>query len=85
MFYTAPAIRLAMSSSSTPTSASASSADVLFQGSIGRTDFPRGDHDALIDAIKTKLLPSDDNFFFICGHGPASSIGHERQHNPFLR
>ena len=59
--------------------------DVLFQGSIGRTDFPRGDHDALINAIKTKILPLDDNFFFICGHGPASSVGHERQNNPFLK
>lgn len=59
--------------------------DVLFQGSIGRTDFPRGDHNALINAIKTKILPLDDNFFFICGHGPASSVGHERQNNPFLQ
>lgn len=59
--------------------------DVLFQGSIGRTDFPRGDHDALINAIKTKILPLDDKFFFICGHGPASSVGHERQNNPFLQ
>ena len=59
--------------------------DILFQGSIGRTDFPRGDHDALINAIKTKILTLDDNFFFICGHGPASSVGHERQNNPFLR
>ena len=58
--------------------------DVLFRGSIGRTDFPRGDHDALIDAIKTKILPLGDDFFFICGHGPASSVGHERQNNPFL-
>lgn len=59
--------------------------DVLFQGSIGRTDFPRGDHDALINAIKTKILTLDDNFFFICGHGPASSVGHERDNNPFLK
>ena len=58
--------------------------DVLFQGSIGRTDFPRGDHDALINAIKTKILPLGDDVFFICGHGPASSVGHERQNNPFL-
>jgi hydroxyacylglutathione hydrolase len=58
--------------------------DVLFQGSIGRTDFPYGDHDALIDAIKTKLLPLDDNVTFICGHGPASTIGAERASNPFL-
>jgi glyoxylase-like metal-dependent hydrolase (beta-lactamase superfamily II) len=59
--------------------------DVLFQGSIGRTDLPRGDHDALISAIKTKLLPLPDDFFFLCGHGPMSTIGHERQNNPFLR
>ncbi len=58
--------------------------DVLFQGSIGRTDFPRGDHDALINAIKTKILPLGDDVFFICGHGPASTVGHERQNNPFL-
>ena len=59
--------------------------DVLFQGSIGRTDFPYGDHDALIRAIKDKLLPLPDDFTFICGHGPASNIGHERANNPFLQ
>lgn len=59
--------------------------DVLFQGSIGRTDFPYGDHDALIDAIKTKLLPLGDDMNFICGHGPPSTIGHERQTNPFIQ
>lgn len=59
--------------------------DVLFRGSIGRTDFPRGDHQALISSIKTKLLPLPDEFFFLCGHGPASTIGHERQNNPFLQ
>ncbi len=58
--------------------------DVLFRGSIGRTDFPRGDHAALIAAIKTKLLPLPDDFFFLCGHGPASTIGQERASNPFL-
>lgn len=58
--------------------------DVLFRGSIGRTDFPYGDHDALIGAITTKLLPLGDDFAFICGHGPTSTIGHERQSNPFL-
>lgn len=58
--------------------------DVLFQGSIGRTDFPYGDHDALITAIKTKLLKLDDAYAFIPGHGPGSSIGMERQSNPFL-
>ena len=58
--------------------------DVLFQGSIGRTDFPYGDHDALIDAIKTKLLPLGDDVAFICGHGPTSTIGAERESNPFI-
>ena len=58
--------------------------DVIFQGSIGRTDFPYGDHDALIHAIKTKILPLGDDFAFICGHGPASTIGNERESNPFL-
>ena len=58
--------------------------DVLFRGSIGRTDFPYGDHAALIEAIKTKLIPLGDDFVFICGHGPMSSIGEERQTNPFL-
>lgn len=58
--------------------------DVLFRGSIGRTDFPYGDHAALIDAIKTKLLPLGDDFAFICGHGPTSTIGTERRANPFL-
>jgi hydroxyacylglutathione hydrolase len=58
--------------------------DVLFHGSIGRTDFPYGDHDALINAIKTKLLTLGDEYAFICGHGPTSTIGNERQTNPFL-
>lgn len=58
--------------------------DVLFRGSIGRTDFPYGDHDALINAIKTKLLPLGDDVAFICGHGPASTIGAERASNPFI-
>jgi glyoxylase-like metal-dependent hydrolase (beta-lactamase superfamily II) len=58
--------------------------DVLFRGSIGRTDFPYGDHEALISAITTKLLPLGDDFTFICGHGPVSTIGDERRSNPFL-
>ena len=58
--------------------------DVLFRGSIGRTDFPYGDHAALIGAIKTKLLPLGDDLVFICGHGSMSTIGEERQSNPFL-
>ena len=59
--------------------------DVLFAGSIGRTDFPYGDHDALIDGIKRKLLPLGDDIAFVCGHGPTSTFGRERQANPFLR
>ena len=59
--------------------------DVLFQGSIGRSDFPYGDHAALLTAIKTKLLTLPDDFVFLCGHGPGSSIGAERVSNPFLR
>jgi hydroxyacylglutathione hydrolase len=61
------------------------SGDVLFQGSIGRTDCPYGDHAALIEAITTKLLPLGDDFAFLCGHGPGSTIGAERAGNPFLR
>lgn len=59
--------------------------DVLFRGSIGRTDFPYGDHDALIKAIKTKLLPLGDQWAFICGHGPGSTFEMERRTNPFLQ
>jgi len=59
--------------------------DVLFQGSIGRTDFPKGDHGTLIKAIKERLLPLGDDVQFIPGHGPMSTLGHERLHNPFLR
>jgi len=58
--------------------------DVLFQGSVGRTDLPGGNHASLIDAIKTKLLPLGDDFAFICGHGPASTFGRERRSNPFI-
>ncbi len=58
--------------------------DVIFQGSIGRTDFPYGDHDALISAIKTKLLPLGDDVTFICGHGQPSTLGQERRSNPFI-
>lgn len=58
--------------------------DVLFRGSIGRTDFPYGDHEALINAIKTKILPLGDEYAFICGHGPGSSIGLEKNSNPFI-
>ena len=59
--------------------------DVLFRGSIGRTDFPYGDHDALLRAIRDKLLPLGDEVAFLCGHGPGSTIGAERRSNPFLQ
>jgi glyoxylase-like metal-dependent hydrolase (beta-lactamase superfamily II) len=58
--------------------------DVLFQGSIGRTDFPRGDHGQLINAITTKLWPLGDDVRFVPGHGPMSSFGQERRSNPFV-
>lgn len=58
--------------------------DVLFRGSIGRTDFPYGDHGLLLRSIAEKLLPLRDDVAFICGHGPASTIGEERRSNPFL-
>lgn len=59
--------------------------DTLFRGSVGRTDFPYGDHDALISGITTKLLPLGDSMVCLPGHGPVTSIGDERAHNPFLR
>lgn len=58
--------------------------DVLFHGSIGRTDFPRGDHAALIRAIRTRLFPLGDDVTFIPGHGPLSTFGRERRGNPFV-
>ena len=58
--------------------------DVLFQGSIGRTDLPMGSHEALMNSIRTKVLPLGDEFAFICGHGPTSTIGQERRTNPFI-
>ncbi len=59
--------------------------DVLFQMSIGRTDLPGGDFDTLIESIKEKLLPLDDNTKVYCGHGPSSNIGFEKANNPFLK
>jgi glyoxylase-like metal-dependent hydrolase (beta-lactamase superfamily II) len=59
--------------------------DVLFRGSVGRTDFPYGDSAALIAAIKDKLLPLGDEMRFLCGHGPGSTFGEERRSNPFVR
>ena len=59
--------------------------DVLFRGSIGRTDFPGGNHQDLLDSIRMKLFPLGDDIRFIPGHGPVSTFGDERQHNPFVR
>ena len=58
--------------------------DVLFSRSIGRTDFPRGDHAQLLRSIQRKLFPLGDDIRFVAGHGPGSTFGEERQTNPFL-
>ncbi len=58
--------------------------DVLFQGSIGRTDFPMGNHQDLVDSIRKKLFPLGDDITFIPGHGPTSTFGQERLTNPFV-
>ena len=58
--------------------------DVLFQGSIGRTDFPRGNHAHLIDAIRNRLFPLGDDNQFVPGHGPTSTFGQERKSNPYV-
>jgi glyoxylase-like metal-dependent hydrolase (beta-lactamase superfamily II) len=58
--------------------------DVLFRGSIGRTDFPRGNHQQLIDSITQKLWPLGDHMRFVPGHGPLSTFGQERIDNPFV-
>jgi glyoxylase-like metal-dependent hydrolase (beta-lactamase superfamily II) len=58
--------------------------DVLFQGSIGRTDFPRGDFQQLIGAITGRLWPLGDDVAFVPGHGPMSTFGQERKTNPFV-
>jgi len=58
--------------------------DVLFRGSIGRTDLPRGNHQDLIDSISKKLWPLGNDVEFVCGHGPNSTFGNERASNPFV-
>lgn len=58
--------------------------DVLFAGSIGRTDFPRGDQATLLYSIRHKLFPLGDDIRFVPGHGPMSTFGDERRHNPFV-
>ena len=58
--------------------------DVLFYNSIGRTDFPRGDHNQLLSSIRKKLFKLNDEMIIVAGHGPATKIGIEKQSNPFL-
>lgn len=58
--------------------------DVLFKGSIGRTDFPRGNHADLLNSIREKLWPMGDDVVFVPGHGPTSTFGEERETNPFV-
>ncbi len=58
--------------------------DVLFKGSIGRTDFPRGNHQDLLDSISSKLWPLGDDIVFVPGHGPTSTFGAERRSNPYV-
>ncbi len=58
--------------------------DVLFKGSIGRTDFPRGNHQQLLDSIQRECFSLPDETQFISGHGPLSTIGFEKRHNPFV-
>ncbi|MBI2281600.1 MAG: MBL fold metallo-hydrolase [Bacteroidetes bacterium] len=58
--------------------------DVLFKGSIGRTDLPGGNHNTLIDSIKTKMFALPDDFIVHTGHGPTTTIGYEKKYNPFL-
>lgn len=68
-----------------PASKIAQVGDVLFQGSIGRSDLPGGDHDTLIRSIKQKLWPLGADVVFVPGHGPLSTFGDERRSNPFVR
>lgn len=58
--------------------------DVLFAGSIGRTDFPQGNHEQLLRSIRERLFPLGDDVTFLPGHGPTSTFGEERAHNPFV-
>ena len=58
--------------------------DVIFRGSIGRTDFPRGDHETLLHSIRSRIWPLGDEVTLLPGHGPTTTVGEERAHNPFL-
>jgi glyoxylase-like metal-dependent hydrolase (beta-lactamase superfamily II) len=61
------------------------SGDVIFHGSIGRTDLPTGDYDLLIRSINDKIMILDDDYKIYCGHGPVTTVGYERVNNPFLK
>ena len=58
--------------------------DLIFAGSIGRTDFPGGDYNALIRSVREKIFPLGDDFRILSGHGPVTTVGHEKLHNPFF-
>ncbi|MFZ5448126.1 MAG: MBL fold metallo-hydrolase [Thermodesulfobacteriota bacterium] len=58
--------------------------DLLFAGSIGRTDFPGGNYDSLINAVRTKIFPLGDNYTVYPGHGPVTTVAQERKYNPFF-
>ncbi|RLA95282.1 MAG: MBL fold metallo-hydrolase [Deltaproteobacteria bacterium] len=58
--------------------------DTLFAGSIGRTDFPGGDYRTLLDSVRTKIFPLGDEVIVYPGHGPETTVGHERRYNPFF-
>jgi glyoxylase-like metal-dependent hydrolase (beta-lactamase superfamily II) len=68
-----------------PPSQTLLSGDVLFQGSIGRTDLPGGSHPQMLESLRRRVLPLDDNIVVLPGHGAATTIGRERATNPFLR
>jgi hydroxyacylglutathione hydrolase len=59
--------------------------DVIFKGSIGRTDFPRGDHETLLTSIRERIWSLGDDVTLLPGHGPTTTVGEERAHNPFLQ
>ena len=61
------------------------SGDVLFAGSIGRTDLPGGDHDEMLQSLRAKVLPLPDSAVVLPGHGPQTTIARERATNPYLR
>ncbi|MDJ0739855.1 MAG: MBL fold metallo-hydrolase [Gammaproteobacteria bacterium] len=58
--------------------------DVIFRGSIGRTDFPRGDHETLLESIRSRIWTLGDDVTLLPGHGPTTTVGEERAHNPFV-